>query len=245
MVVARAAIEHGLKYQLELGGNNPALVLGDADLDLVERELVSGVLGSTGQKCTATRRVFVAEERFDEVLERLTRSFAAKRLGAGVDEGTEVGPLVNRAAQESFERTVAETAECGVDVRRFGVLPEAGCFVQPTILVDPDPSAGYVQRETFGPLVSVMRVRDAEEGVRRCNESIYGLSASVFTSDIGSAIRFAKAIEAGMVHVNSQTTGAEPHMPFGGMKASSNFSRELGETSLDWFSQTRAIYVEG
>jgi acyl-CoA reductase-like NAD-dependent aldehyde dehydrogenase len=243
--IAASAVEHGMKYQLELGGNNPVLVLGDADLDLVNQELTLGAIGSTGQKCTATRRVFVVDEAFDEVSRRLQETFAAKRLGPGLDPDTHIGPLVTAQARDEFEQSVADAERQGADVRRFGDVPSEGFYGAPTILVEPDPEADYVRRETFGPMVSLMRVRDYAEGIERCNDTEFGLSASIFSRDIKNAIAFAHDIQAGLVHINSQTTGAEPNMPFGGMKASSSYSREMGQHGLDWYTQLKAIYVEG
>jgi aldehyde dehydrogenase (NAD+) len=244
-VIAAAAVDAGMKYQLELGGNNPVLVLGDADLDLVNQELTAGATGSTGQKCTATRRVFVSDDVFDEVSRRLQESFATKKLGPGVDLTTHIGPLVTAQARDEFEASVADAEANGATVRRFGDVPSEGFFGAPTILLEPDPQADHVRRETFGPMVSLMRVKDYAEGIERCNDTEFGLSASVFSRDIKNAIAFAHDIQAGMVHINSQTTGAEPNMPFGGMKASSSWSREMGQHGLDWYTQLKAIYVEG
>lgn len=243
--VAQAAVTNHMKYQLELGGNNPVLVLADADLDLVTRELAAGVLASTGQKCTATRRVFVADAVFDEVSARLQDAFAGRRLGPGMDAATDIGPLVTAQARDEFEASVGEAVADGADVRRFGVVPSAGFFAAPAIVLEPDPRAGYVQRETFGPMVSLMRVAGYDDGVQRCNDTPFGLSAALFSRSIRSAIRFADDAQAGMVHVNSQTPGAEPNMPFGGTKASSSFSREMGGHGLEWYTQLKAVYVEG
>jgi aldehyde dehydrogenase (NAD+) len=242
--VAQAAVKHHIKYQLELGGNNPALVMADADMDLVERELTQGAIASTGQKCTATRRVFVVDEVFDEVRERLERSFGSRRLGPGTDPDADVGPLVSADARRDFEASVEEAAGDGAHVRRFGDVPADGYYVQPSILIEPDSAAAYVRRETFGPMLSLMRVADYDEGVRACNDTEYGLSASVFSRSVRVAIDFANDVEAGMVHVNSQTPGAEPNMPFGGVKASSSFSREMGQHGLDWYTQLKAVYVD-
>lgn len=243
--IATQAVEAGMKYQMELGGNNPVLVLEDADLDLVTQELTLGGIGSTGQKCTATRRVFVVDAVFDEVTRRLRASFASKRLGPGVDPRTQIGPLVTEQARDDFEASVAEAAAAGAEVKRFGVVPSEGFYGAPTLLIEPDHTADYVRRETFGPMVSLIRVQDYAEGIRLCNDTEYGLSASVFSRDVKNAITFAADIQAGMVHINSQTTGAEPNMPFGGMKASSSWSREMGQHGLDWYTQLKAIYVEG
>ncbi|MCW3038497.1 MAG: aldehyde dehydrogenase family protein [Solirubrobacterales bacterium] len=243
--IAAQAVEAGMKYQMELGGNNPVLVLEDADLDLVIQELTLGAIGSTGQKCTATRRVFVVDAIFDEVSRRLQDAFASKRLGPGVDPETHVGPLVTEQARDEFEESVADAVAHGAEVRRFGEVPAGGFYGAPTILLEPDPTADYVRRETFGPMVSLIRVSDYTEGIQRCNDTEYGLSASIFSRNTASAIAFAADIQAGMVHINSQTTGAEPNMPFGGMKASSSWSREMGQHGLDWYTQLKAVYVEG
>jgi aldehyde dehydrogenase (NAD+) len=243
--VAEAAVAAHMKFQLELGGNNPALVLADADIDLVARELTAGAIGSTGQKCTATRRVFVVDAVFDEVSRRLMEAFDSKRLGPGIDPASDIGPLVTAKALEEFEQSVADAERHGADVRRFGTVPERGFFGAPTILLEPDHDADYVRRETFGPMVSLLRVADYAEGVKCCNDTPYGLSASVFSRDVGAAIAFSNDIDAGMVHINSQTPGSEPNMPFGGMKGSSSFSREMGQHGLDWYSQVKSIYVEG
>jgi aldehyde dehydrogenase (NAD+) len=175
--VAHAALEHHLKYQLELGGNNPVLVLADADMDLVERELIAGVIGSTGQKCTATQRVFAIDGIFDELTRRLHAGFSSKRLGPGIEPGTDVGPLVTAAAREEFERSVAAAEREGIEARRFGEVPDSGFFAAPTMLLEPDPDSDHVQRETFGPMVSLMRVADFEEGALRGRSRSSGVGA--------------------------------------------------------------------
>lgn len=242
--VAVAAVEHHMKCQLELGGNNPALVLADADMDLTIRELTLGAVGSTGQKCTATRRVFVADAVYDAIAGGLAKAFGGLRLGAGIDPETKIGPMVNEGARDDFEAAVGQAERAGT-VSRFGTVPDRGFFSQLTILSDVDPDAEVVRRENFGPMVSLMRVSGYDEGVERCNATHYGLSASLFSASMKQAIRWVDDVDAGMVHVNSQTTGAEPQMPFGGMKASSNFSREFGHWGLDWYTQVKAVYVEG
>lgn len=242
--VAQAAVDHHMKCQLELGGNNPALVLADANMELTLRELTLGAVGSTGQKCTATRRVFVEDAVFEAVAEGLSKAFGALKIGPGVEPDTKIGPLINEAARDEFESAVAEAESAGT-VSRFGDLPDRGSFSQLAILRDPDPSARVVQQENFGPMVSLMRVSGYDEGVERCNETHYGLSASLFSGSIKRAIEWVEDIDAGMIHVNSQTTGSEPQMPFGGMKGSSNFSREFGHWGLDWYTQVKAVYVEG
>jgi aldehyde dehydrogenase (NAD+) len=245
LIVARAAVEHHLKYQLELGGNNPVLVLDDADLDLAAREIAAGAIGSTGQKCTATRRVYATERVYAELTERVAASIARMRLGHGINPDTHVGPLVSDVARDEFERAVADAESTGATVQRFGDVPEDGYFAAPTLVSDGDTDHPFFKEEVFGPMLSVFGVVDFDEGVARCNATAYGLSASLFSASTKTALAFAERIDAGMVHVNSQTTGAEPQVPFGGMKASSNFSRELGRVGLEWFTQIKSVYLEG
>jgi aldehyde dehydrogenase (NAD+) len=110
---------------------------------------------------------------------------------------------------------------------------------------DGDADHDFFKEEVFGPMLSLFTVADFDEGVERCNATAYGLSASLFSDSTTKALAFAERVDAGMLHVNSQTTGAEPHVPFGGMKASSSFSRELGRVGLEWFTQIKSVYMEG
>jgi aldehyde dehydrogenase (NAD+) len=242
--VAQAAVSAHMKYQLELGGNNPVLVLGDADLDVAAREIVAGVLSGTGQKCTATRRIYVDRPVVADVLERLRSLLADARLAPGVDPDCTVGPLVSDHARADY-LVAAERVEMVADVEHFGELPDEGFFVTPALAVNGDPEAEIFGEEIFGPLCSLFPVDGIDEGIRRCNQTRYGLSASVFTGSLTAAIEFCDRVDAGMIHVNSQTTGAEPHLPFGGTKLSSSYSREVGRYGLEFFSQLKTMYLEG
>lgn len=242
--LARRAIEQHLKFQLELGGSNPVLVLADADLDLAVREVVAGATSSSGQKCTATRRVYVEEGVVDSFTEQLQAALAPLQLGPGLDAATDVGPLVSSEAKADFDGAVAEVERIA-EVHAFGTQPDRGFFVRPRLAVGGDPEHPLFQKEIFGPMVALFAVRDFDEGVARCNDTPFGLSASLFSSNLERALTFADSIDAGMIHVNSQTTGAEPHIPFGGFKQSSSFSRELGRHGIEFFSQVKTVYLEG
>ena len=242
--VARLATERHLKFQLELGGNNPVLVLADADVDLAVREIVAGATSSTGQKCTATRRVFIASPLAAELSQRLREALGQVRLGPGSDRRTTVGPLVSAAAQSDFLDAIGRIDGVAT-TERFGRAPDEGFFVEPVLAMSGDPDDRLFADEIFGPLVSVFEVDGLADGIERCNATRFGLSASVFTSSVSAALAFADGVEAGMVHVNSQTTGAEPHIPFGGMKHSSSYSREVGRHGFEFFSQVKTVYLEG
>jgi aldehyde dehydrogenase (NAD+) len=242
--LASRAVEQHMKFQLELGGSNPVLVLADADLDLTVREVVAGATSSSGQKCTATRRVYVEEGVVENFTEQLRAALAPLRLGPGIDAATDVGPLVSSEAKADFDGAVAEVEKVA-DVHAFGTQPEQGFFVRPRLALGGDPDHPLFREEIFGPMAALFAVADFEEGIARCNDTPFGLSASLFSSNLTHALAFADGIDAGMIHVNSQTTGAEPHIPFGGFKQSSSFSRELGRHGIEFFSQVKTVYLEG
>jgi acyl-CoA reductase-like NAD-dependent aldehyde dehydrogenase len=242
--IAVAAVRSHMKFQLELGGNNPVVVLSDADLDVAVREIVAGAVSATGQKCTATRRVYADHDALPDLLDGLRATLASKTLAPGTDPRCDVAPLVSATAREDYLAAVDRVGRIAT-VERFGDLPEDGFFVCPALATGGDPGAPEFREEVFGPLVSAFGIDDLEEGIRRCNATPYGLSASLFSSSVKSALRFAEAIDAGMIHINSQTTGSEPHIPFGGMKHSSSFSREIGRHGLEFFSQVKTLYLEG
>jgi aldehyde dehydrogenase (NAD+) len=242
--IAQRAVAGHLKFQLELGGNNPVLVMPDADLDLTVREVVAGATGSTGQKCTATRRVYAHAAVRAELTTRLRAALGEVRLGPGLDPATTVGPLVSGPAQREFEQA-AERLTSIASVERFGRGPTNGHFARPALVVGGDPNHALFREEIFGPLLSLFEVADLQEGIARCNDTPFGLSASLFSGRLATALEFADGVAAGMVHVNSQTTGSEPHLPFGGMKRSSSFSREVGRHGLEFFSQVKTVYLEG
>jgi acyl-CoA reductase-like NAD-dependent aldehyde dehydrogenase len=243
-VIAEAAVDHHMKFQLELGGNNPVLVLADADLDLAAREIVAGAISGTGQKCTATRRVFVERPVADDLLDRVRTVLAAVCLAPGADPACNVGPLVSERARADFEAAV-EQVEAIADLERFGDLPDEGFFVAPALALGGDPDAEIFRNEIFGPLTALFAVEDLDEGIRRCNDTPFGLSASLFSGSLACATEFSRRVDAGMIHINSQTTGAEPHLPFGGAKLSSSYSREVGRHGLEFFSQVKTVYLEG
>lgn len=238
--------ERGLKSQLELGGKNPSVVLADADLERAVQCIVRSAMYSTGQRCTATSRVIAERAVADELVERLVATASALVVGDPVDEGTEIGPLAS-AAQH---RTVADylalapqeghVAVCGGTVAD----PSDGYFASPTVLIGGSPTSRVATEEIFGPVTAVLAVDDAAEALRLANATPFGLSASVFTRDLNAALRAANELEVGVVHINGETAGAEPHVPFGGIKGSGSGSREQGTAARDFFTETKTIYIE-
>lgn len=245
--IKSALCGRNVKIQLELGGKNAAVVLADADLDLAASEIAKAAMRQTGQRCTATSRVLVDRTVADELLDRLVVAIAALRVGDPADLATDVGPLASRAQFTKMLEHLEQVHRLGLEIVYGGRAtdPDRGYFVDPTVVVDPRGDSRVSREEIFGPLVCFTPVEDATVALERANDTPYGLSASVFTSSLDHALAFVDGLDAGVVHVNGESTGAEPHVPFGGMKDSSSFSREQGKASREFFTQLKTVYVHG
>jgi aldehyde dehydrogenase (NAD+) len=236
------------RLSLELGGKNAIVVMADADLDLATDGILWSAFGTTGQRCTAACRVVVERRAADALLERLEKRARGLRLGSGLDEAVDVGPLINKGAVEKVAGYVGiGRAEgeliLGGEPARDGDLAN-GHFFSPTIFRDVAPMDRIAQEEIFGPVLSVIPVDDYDGAVTAVNQTRYGLSSSIFTSDANTAFRAMRDFETGIVYVNAGTTGAETHLPFGGWKETGNGHREAGHAALDTFTEWKAIYVD-
>ncbi len=243
------ATARGARVQLELGGKNPVVVAADARLDQAVDIVLSGAMRSTGQKCTATSRVIVEQPIEGAFTEALAERVKAVKVGPGIDSANYMGPLVSATAQKSVLDYISVGKLEGARLVTGGEKLEGGefsggFFVAPTIFDNVKPNMRIAQEEIFGPVVSVIRAGDLDEAIRIANGVKYGLSASIITTNIATAFQFVRSIEAGVIHVNSETAGAEPHVPFGGMKESSSFSREQGRAAMDFYTQTRTVYLD-
>jgi alpha-ketoglutaric semialdehyde dehydrogenase len=244
----RSAAERGAKLQLELGGKNPAIVLADADLDHALGQVVAGAMMSTGQKCTATSRAIVDRRIIDRFTQMLADRIGGLKVGDPLDAETQIGPLIDDRAAERLAGEVDSAKQAGAELvvggERLGSGLERGAFLAPTLFADVDPKSRLGQDELFGPVLGVIPVDSMEEAMAVANQVKFGLSASIFTRDLGRALMFAREIEAGVVHVNSETAGAEPQVPFGGMKGSSSYSREQGKSAREFFTQVKTVYID-
>ena len=244
-VVATAA-RRGLKVQAEMGGLNVAVVLEDADLDVAAGAIVLGAMGSTGQKCTATSRVLVDRAIHGELLERIVAGCRALRVGDPLDAATDLGPVATPGQLQAIRAALDD-----VDTGRSRVLldgdpardPSGGYFVGPSVIDDADGNHRVSTEEVFGPVVAVSPVQGRDAAFTEANAGEFGLSASVFTTDLGTAELASECLDVGVLHINSETTGAEPHVPFGGMKASGWGGREQGRAARDFYTETRTVYV--
>jgi len=247
--IGRAVQDRGGKAQLELGGKNPVVVLADADLDQAAALTVQGAMMSAGQKCTATSRAIVERAVLEPFARKVAERVQALVVGDGMDERTQVSPLVSAAQRDKVKEYLDLARHEGVETLAGGEALEGaqyrgGYFVQPTVYANVRPESRLAQEEIFGPVVGIIPARDYDEAVALANGVRFGLSASVFTRDIAKGLRFTRDIQAGIVHVNGETAGAEPQVPFGGMKGSSSYSREQGKAAEHFFTQIKTVYLD-
>lgn len=244
--IKRIAGGRGAKVQLEMGGKNPAIVMADADLDHAVGEVLKGAMMSTGQKCTATSRAIVDRKMLDDITSKLVERAGAMKVGDPQADGVQLGPLISSEAADRVMRDIAK-GESGASLATGGGRPEGmqdGYFVSPTVFTGVDPSSFLAQEELFGPVLGVIPVDGLDEAIAVANQVRFGLSASIFTRDVGRALAFVREVQAGIVHVNSETAGAEPQVPFGGYKGSSSYSREQGKAAREFFTQVKTVYFD-
>jgi aldehyde dehydrogenase (NAD+) len=239
----------GAKVQCEMGGKNPVVVMEDCDMDLAIESTAQGAFGSTGQRCTATSRAVVIDKIADEFVEKIVARAKSMRLGDGANPATEMGPSVDEKQFNTVLKYIDIGREDGANLlcggkRAEGDGLENGYFVEPTVFDRVTPDMRIAREEIFGPVLSVLRVKDFEEAMTAANDCDYGLSSSIFTSDASRIFRFVDEIETGMTHINSPTTGGEAHIPFGGIKATGIGEREQGSTALDFYTELKVVYVD-
>jgi aldehyde dehydrogenase (NAD+) len=237
------------RVSLELGGKNAQIVMEDADLDLAVEGALWGAFGTTGQRCTATSRLIVHRDIAKKITEALVARAQKIKIGDGLDESVEMGPLINQAAREKVLRYIDIGRQEGARLLIGGSIYDSGacadgCFFQPTIFDRVQPSMRIAQEEIFGPVLSIIEIDSFEEAIDVLNGTAYGLSSSIYTHDVARAFRAMRDIEAGITYINGPTIGAEVHLPFGGVKDTGNGHREAGSTVYDIFSEWKSIYVD-
>ncbi len=238
-----------VRVQLEMGGKNPTIVLDDANLEEAAGIVLNAAFGSTGQRCTATSRAIVQRGVAEAFTDLLVRKAQAMRVGNGAETGVDVGPSIDERHADGVVRAVGEASKAGARVLTGGARLSDGAlargyFVQPTVLTDVSPSMAIAQEEVFGPVLAVLPVDDLDEALEVANDVRFGLSATICTTSISSALLFAQRIEAGLVMVNLPSAGVEFQVPFGGTKASSLGPREQGPEAVDFYTQIKTVYVK-
>ena len=237
------------RLSLEMGGKNAMIVMDDADLDLALEGVLWGVFGTTGQRCTATSRLILHRRIHDRFLRRLVDAAEALRLGDGRDRKADVGPLIHEASREKVERYIEIGLDEGASLVTGGQPPGGprmshGFFFQPTIFAGVKPGSRLEQEEIFGPVLSVIKVTSLADAIRVNNGVRYGLSSSLYTSDVNAAFRAMQELDNGITYINAPTIGAEAHLPFGGIRQTGNGHREGGWQVYDFYSETKVCYTD-
>ena len=241
--VASGAAKRIKKSVLELGGSDPFIVLPSADLDAAVRTGIKARIVNNGQSCIAAKRFIVHEQVADDFQARFVEAMEALRVGDPLDESTDVGPLAMPQIVDDLEKQVRSSVDAGATLLTGGTrLRERGNFYAPTVLADIPPDAPVYAEETFGPVASLFRVRDADEAVRLANATPFGLGASVWTRDRAEAERFIAGVESGQVFVNAMVA-SDPRLPFGGVKHS-GYGRELGEFGIREFVNAKTVWIK-
>jgi len=234
---------------LEMGGKNAQIVMEDADLNLAIEGAVWGAFGTTGQRCTATSRVFVQEGIFNEFKKKFIERARRIKIGNGLKDGVEMGPVINEAQRERVHEYVEMGQKEGAKLEGGGHSAKGkdldkGFFYEATVFTGVDPKMRIAQEEIFGPVACLISFKRFEAAVAMVNDTPYGLSSSLYSQDINSAMKAIRDIEAGITYINGPTIGAEVHLPFGGVKNTGNGHREAGETAIDIFSEWKSVFVD-
>src|SRR6478736_638552 len=249
--LAAAAAARGVPVQAEMGGKNAAIVLADADLELAAEQVMLGAFRSAGQKCTATSRLIVADAVADEFLAGLAAGAQSLQVGDPADPSTQMGPVVSADARASIQRGVVTAVDQGAGLLTGGLPYEdaaraEGHFVAPTILELTGARHADVWRdELFGPVLSVRRAASTQHAFDLANDSEFGLSAALFTQDVTVALEGMDELDVGILHVNSESAGADPHVPFGGAQKSGYGPKEQGQGAKEFYTHTTTVYLRG
>ena len=237
------------KISLEMGGKNAQIIMDDANFDLAIEGALWAAFGTTGQRCTATSRLIVHKNCYDKIISMLVERAKKLKIGDGLIAGNEVGPLIHEASFKNVinycKIGVEEGAKlmCGGEPATEGDLAK-GYFFKPTVFADVTKDMRIFREEIFGPVLTVTKADSLEDAIALQNECSFGLSSSIYTKNLNSALQAVQDIEAGITYINSPTIGAEVHMPFGGVKGTGNGHREGGWTVFDIFTEWKTVYID-
>jgi betaine-aldehyde dehydrogenase len=244
--ITKAAADTIKRVSLELGGKSANIVFDDAELDVCVEKSVWSVFSNAGQDCCARSRAIVQRKVYDKFIERVVARARRIAVGDPLAKGTEMGPMISLKQRDSVAAYVELGKKEGAQVACWGGVPQKGglskgAYIMPAVLVDAKPGMRVVKEEIFGPVLCVLPFKTEEEAVALANDSAYGLSGSLWTRDIGRALRVAKAVQTGNLSVNSSSS-VHLEAPFGGFKTS-GLGRELGMRAMDLYSEVKNVFV--
>jgi succinate-semialdehyde dehydrogenase/glutarate-semialdehyde dehydrogenase len=241
-ILLRQAAETVMRSSMELGGNAPFIVCADADVDTAVDGAMAAKMRNMGEACTAANRMYVHRDVAAEFSERLAARMAALKVGNGLDDGTDVGPLIDSAGRTKVQRLVDDALQRGATALTGGRLPDGpGYFYPPTVLADVSPDSDLMTTEVFGPVAPIIPFDDEDDVINRANDTDWGLVGYLFTQDIDRALDLSERLEVGMVGVNTGVV-SNPAAPFGGVKQS-GLGREGGKVGIDEFLEYKYLAV--
>jgi alpha-ketoglutaric semialdehyde dehydrogenase len=243
--VAMACAARGAKFQLEMGGKNPLIVLADADLDAAVAGAVDGAFFQTGQRCTASSRLIVDEAVHDDFVERAVKALQVLKVDHALKDGTHIGPVVDDKQLAQDERYIDIARKEGGTVAWGGERlnrDTKGHYLSPALITDTHNDMRINREEVFGPVASVIKVKGYDQALAVANDTPFGLSSGIYTSSLKYAVDFRKKSQAGMVMVNLPTAGVDYHVPFGGRKGSSMGAREQGRFAAEFYTAVKTTY---
>jgi len=244
--VAQSCAGRLARYQLEMGGKNPLVVLDDADLDVAVHCAVQGSFYSTGQRCTASSRLIVTEGIHDRFVQAMVEALGRLRVGDARDPATDIGPVASQDQLDTDLSYIALARQEGATVAFGGESVSSarrGYYLSPTLLTEASNTMRSSREEIFGPVASIIRARDYDEALVLANDTEFGLTSGICTTSLARASHFKRHAQAGMVMVNTPTAGVDYHVPFGGRKASSFGPREQGRQAADFYTVLKTTYI--
>jgi aldehyde dehydrogenase (NAD+) len=244
--VAEACISRMAKFQLEMGGKNPMVVLDDADLGVAVEAVANGAFYSTGQRCTASSRIIVTEGIHDKFVQALAQKAKSLVVDDALKAGTQIGPVVDQSQFDQDTSYIKIGQDEGAKLVAGGDAPKRdnpGFYLSPAIFTEATPTMRIAREEIFGPVATVLRVKNYEEALATANDTEFGLASGICTTSLKYASHFKRHAEAGMVMVNLPTAGVDPHVPFGGRKGSSYGPREQGRYAAEFYTTLKTAYT--
>jgi aldehyde dehydrogenase (NAD+) len=247
LAINEKAAKTGKRVQAEMGGHNAVIVLADANLEKAAKGCAVAAFGTTGQRCTAARRIVADRAIAAELTERLRELTRELRVGPGDVEGTDIGPMVDERSLDEVLHHITIAKNEGAEVLAGGSRPNGnlrdGYYIEPTLLGNVQPGMTITREEVFGPVLPVIEVDSYEEAIREATSTQFGLSSSIFTRDLSTAFRFMHETDTGVVHINKPPIGGESHLPFGGLKGSALGPKEMG-AAAEFFTQSKTVYID-